>query len=312
MTRVSAAIATWNDRDNLLECLRSLYATYPAADLEVIVVDDCSDDGSPEAVAAEFPQARCKRNAENVGYPRTANNGIRESTGEYVLMLNSDVVVLDGCLDKLVTYMDAHPRTGVAGPHVLNPDHTHQDTCWRFITVGRLLMQALGLHIVFPRFASKYPLIEAARNVDWITGCFWIMRREALDKVGLFEEAFYFYGDDIDWCKRCNDAGWDVCYVSEAEAIHVGGAATSRKEPARYFIRQLTTRLQYFRKHHGLLGRIGCRMAIYILQVRRLLAGLALLVVRPSQRAETRAGLRDDATILWHFMHFRATSRTHR
>jgi GT2 family glycosyltransferase len=210
---VSVIIVSWNTRDILRDCLKAMYAQTKGIDLEVIVVDNASNDGSAETVGTQFPQVKLIRNSENLGFAKASNIGIEACSGKYVALVNSDIVVLGDCIKKMIEFIDQHPDIGMAGPQILNPDHSLQPRCRHFPTIWNNLCQALGLNYLFPNSAffsepfMKYWAHDEVRKVDVITGCFWMVRRKAIDEVGLIDEDFFIYGEDIDWCKRFHNTG---------------------------------------------------------------------------------------------------------
>lgn len=288
MRQSSIIIVSWNAKQYLMECLKSLQEEHDCL-REIIVVDNASSDGSPEAVKQAFPEVNLIENRANVGFARANNIGMRASTGKYILLINSDVIVLKDCIDRLIKYMDANPSVGMAGPRTLNPDGTLQVSCRHFPSLWNNLCQIFGFNRVFQRsrFFSEpfmqYWAHDETRSVDAIRGCFWIVRREALDQVGLLDERFFFYGEDIDWCKRFHEAGWDVVFYPEAEAIHYGGAS-SRNAPIEFYMEMQKADLQYWTKHHGHFGRTSYLALIVFRETSRLLLASATYVVCPKQR----------------------------
>lgn len=259
---VSVIIVSWNARDYLLRCLRSLSPAacgYPA---EIIVVDNASSDGSAEIVSAQFPEVRLIRNRANLGFAKANNIGIRAARGRYLCLVNSDVEVLPGCIGRLVEYCEAHGQAGLVGPRVMGGDGRLQRSCRGFPTIWNMFCRALALDSVFPqvRLFTGYSLTYWAQDktqpVDILSGCFWLARRESLEEAGLLDEAFFMYGEDMDWCKRFWVSGWQVVFVSEAKAIHYGGAS-SANAPVRFYIERQRADLQYWRKHHARLA-MGC------------------------------------------------------
>ncbi|HTS19486.1 MAG TPA: glycosyltransferase family 2 protein [Verrucomicrobiae bacterium] len=283
---VSIVIVSWNARQYLEECLASVYDSTAAKIPEVIVVDNASTDGSPEMVEQRFPQAMLIRCSENLGFAKANNIGIKETHGRHVALVNSDVKVLGSCFDTLVAFMDRHPRVGLAGPKVLNTDLTTQNNCRRFpspwnnFCAATGLVRLLGRH----RFFSGEQMLDfghdQVRPVEVLAGCFWIIRREALEAVGLLDQGFYIYAEDVDWCRRCWNAGWQVVFCPEAQAIHHGGGS-SVNDPIRFAVEQNRALLRYWRKHHGIMGR-WCILAILCcrLVLRYLLAFASRLLGR--------------------------------
>ena len=202
---ISVVIVGWNAKHYLELCLDSLADSATCRSMEIIVVDNASTDGSAEMIAAQFPAVKVIRSEENLGYPRGCNVGIRESQGHYIALVNPDVQALPGCLDSLADFLDENPKVGTVGPRVFNPDMTQQSTCRRFPTLWNNFCSAAGLSGRFRRsrfFAGEHMFYfrhDRTLAVDVLVGCFWMVRREALDEVGLFDEGLFMYGDDVDW-----------------------------------------------------------------------------------------------------------------
>jgi len=296
MSDVSVIIVSWNTQQHLLNCLNSIRKSKNYTE-EIIVVDNASTDGSCYAVESQFPQVRLIRNAENLGFAKANNVGVHESRGRYLCLVNSDIIVLDNCIGGLMKFMDENPSVGMAGPRVLNPDRTLQVSCRHFPSVWNNLCQALGLNYVFPKSAlfseplMQYWSHDVQRKVDVLSGCFWMVRRAALDKVGLLDEDFFIYGEDIDWCKRFHNAGWDVMFYPEAEAIHFGGAS-SGNAPIRFFLEMQKADLLYWRKHHGQYRVLVYRIIILVRQLARIPIYILRYIFEAKNREISRFKLR--------------------
>jgi hypothetical protein len=199
------------------------------------------------------------------------------------------VIVLNGCIEKLISFMDNHPAAGMVGPRILNQDRTLQPSCRHFPTIWNNLCQALGLNKLFPksRFFSEtfmnYWAHDIVQKVDVLSGCFWMVRREALNKVGLLDEDFFIYGEDLDWCRRFHHAGWDIIFYPNAETIHTG-AASSNNDPIRFYIEMQKADLHYWQKHHGSIGRTVYAAIIFLRHLLRLVPMGLLYIFRPSHR----------------------------
>lgn len=270
---VSVVIVSWNAKGFLKECLQSLADSAASRRMEVIVVDNASSDGSPEMVEQEFPHVELIRSKENLGFAKANNVGIRESTGRYVSLVNSDVRILGDCLGQLADYLDHHRDVGNVGPKILNRDLTLQSSCRQFPSLWNNFCEATGLNKAFrgSSFFSGEHMFYFAHDrelpVDVLVGCFWMVRREAFEKAGLLDEDFFIYAEDVDWCRRCWDAGWRVVFYPGPQAIHYRGGS-SANDPARFALEQQKAVLHYWEKHHGLAGRLGARA---IMEFRRLL-----------------------------------------
>ena len=301
---LSIVIVNWNTKDLLLQCIQTIQQTTLEHSLEIIVVDNASVDGSAEA-ARRLLKVTVFCNQNNLGFASANNQGIRISTGKYVCLVNSDVEVLDLCLDRMCKYMDEHPKVGLLGPKVLNRDLTIQRSCAELPSVRNTMTQALMLDKVFPkleclrsRFMNDFGY-EIERDVEVLSGCFMMARRDAFEEVGLLDERFFIYKEDVDWCKRFADAGWAVRFYPEAGAIHYGGAS-SAVAPAKFLIEMEKANLQYWRKHHTWLGRAVAMTAILAHYWTRMCAWLLIYLVRPGENLKPKQmTLRYAACLRW-------------
>jgi GT2 family glycosyltransferase len=309
---ISIVIVTWNGKKYALECLDSLRALKRTFTMEIIVVDNASTDGTPEAIREQFPEVRLFQNEANLGFAKANNVGIAASSGQYVCLVNSDVVIPTGCLEKMVAFLKANPDVGILGPKMLVPTGGVGQSVNRLPTLWNYFCFALGLHSLVPRSKLFGGFLHAGygydktEDVEVLTGWFWMVPRRALEQVGGLDEQFFMYGEDIDWCHRYLKAKWRVVFFAEAEALHYE-AASSGRAPTRFYVEMVRANLQYFRKHHGRLGSIGyvlatwvhelLRVAVYgtmccfsryscsdsVLKLRRSLSCLRWLVGRPVQ-----------------------------
>lgn len=260
---VSIIIVSWNTRDALKRCLQSVYAHVPPISFEVIVVDNASEDGSPEMVAKKFPKAKLIRSKTNLGFAGGNNLGLRESHGRFVMLLNSDAQLTPGSVARMIEFMDAHPEVGLIGPKLLSPDGTLQINGQRFPTFVREVLGVLRVSKLVPSLAKLgWGRDDFDRNaeVDSLAGACMLARKEAVDSVGLLDERFFMYFEDVDWCRRIKKAGWKVWYIGEVSIVH-GWAQSAKKQGimrSHYMLHR--SRCLYFRKHHGLVQAALIRM----------------------------------------------------
>jgi GT2 family glycosyltransferase len=256
MREISVIIVSWNARELLRGCLDSIRTTGNSLIQEIIVVDNASTDESPEMVAENFPEVTLIRCKENLGFARGNNLGIARASGSWLALVNSDVVVHPGSFERLVNYIDSHEKVGLVGPAVFGKDGRFQPSCRRLPTIWSAGCRSLALDS-FLNPLSERKLSQWMQGgpieVEVLTGCFWVARREAVAEVGGLDERFFFYAEDLDWCKRFADAGWKVVFVPGATATHFGGSS-SAVAPFRYSIEQLRANLTYWRKYRGKLG----------------------------------------------------------
>jgi GT2 family glycosyltransferase len=286
---LSIVIVNWNTRTLLLDCLRSLTSQLAPFTSQIIVVDNASDDDSVEAVRREFPLVSIMENKENLGFAKANNVGLRECEGRYILLINSDVVLCEGCLTSLQQYMEQRPEIGVLGPRILNADFTLQESCKQFPTIWNAFCRALALDTVFPNlrlFSSqlmRYWSHDDIRTVDILSGCFWMVRREAFKDVGPLDERFFMYAEDKDWCKRYWSAGWAIVYYPRAEAIHLAEGSSSR-DPVRFYLEMCRANLRYWGKHYGKFQQCAIRMIMLLHDCLRIIGAGAVYLLRPSRR----------------------------
>lgn len=262
---MSIIIVNWNTKELLQNCLTSVYKQAGSVNYEVIVIDNGSTDGSPEMVSNDFPQVILVRNLENKGFAAANNQGITIAKGRYVLLLNSDTVILNSALSKTVAFADAHLEAAVVGCRVLNPDRTLQPTCFMFPSLLNTFLSSTYLYKLFPksRFFGRERMTwwdrGDTREVDVVTGCFMLVRREAIEQVGLMDERFFMYGEETDWCYRFKKAGWRVVFAPVAEIVHLGGQSTSQRSGEMIVELRLNI-LNFIRKHQGYLTYIIARL----------------------------------------------------
>ncbi|KYH30673.1 N-acetylglucosaminyl-diphospho-decaprenol L-rhamnosyltransferase [Clostridium tepidiprofundi DSM 19306] len=233
---LSVIIVNYNTKDLLKQTIDSVIKTTKNIKYEIIVSDNNSHDGSIEMMKEVFPQIKLIENNDNLGFSKGNNVAIRESKGRYVLLLNSDTVVLDNCLEQCVNYMDKHKYTGVLGCKVVLKNGELDHACRRgFPTPQASLYYMLKLNKFWPNNEkyTQYTLShlneDEINEVDSVMGAFMMVRREAIEKVGLLDETFFMYGEDIDWCYRIKEAGYKVVYYPKANIIHYKGASSSKK-----------------------------------------------------------------------------------
>jgi len=266
---ISVVIVAWNAKPYLELCLESLVKVPPRRSMEVLVVDNASTDGSVDMIEAKFPWVKLIRSKENLGFSKGNNQAIRQCQGRYIALVNPDVIVFPGCLDGLADFLDQHPEVGDVGPRIFNPDMTQQSSCRRFPTLWNNFCSATRLESVFKGsrfFAGEHMFYfphDRTLAVDVIVGCFSMIRREAFDDVGLLDEGLFMYGDDIDWCRRARNAGWQVVFYPDARAIHDRGKITA-PFPVRFAVAQQRSVLHYWTKHHTFLGVLGIRSIILL------------------------------------------------
>ncbi len=288
---ISVVIVGWNARHYLELCLESLVKAPPHRSIEVLVVDNASTDGSVEMIEAKFPWLKLIKSSENLGFAKGNNVAIRQCQGRYIALVNPDVIVFPGCLDALADFLDQNPKVGNVGPRVLNPDMSVQSTCRRFPTLWNNFCSATRLERAFKgsRFFSGEHMFyfphDRTLTVDVLVGCFSMIRRETFDSVGLLDEGLFMYGDDVDWCRRARNAGWQVVFYPGGQAIHDRGKITA-PFPVRFALAQQRSVLYYWSKHHGFWEVLAIRSLMLFHHFLRYTFAVATNVVGPKQGAQ--------------------------
>ncbi|MBI3976614.1 MAG: glycosyltransferase family 2 protein [Chloroflexi bacterium] len=256
MPDLSVVVVSYNVAPLLRDCLRSVLASRDV-DFEVFVVDNCSGDGSAAMVRAEFPGVRLIESPRNGGYAYANNLALRQARGRFLLLLNPDTAVPPDGFRTLVDYLIAHPAVGAVGPKLVRADGSLDLACRRsFPTPEVALYRMLGLSRRFPRSRrfARYNLTyldpEEEAEVDSLVGACMLVRREVVDQCGLLDEAFFLYGEDLDWCYRFKQRGWRVMYFPAVTVLHYKGESSRQASyrATRTFYRAM---LIFYRKHYA-------------------------------------------------------------
>ena len=274
--RLSVVIVNYKSRELLLECLASLAADAAGLETEILVVDNDSRDGSAAAVAERFPDVRVEVNPDNRGYARAVNQGIAATRGPWVLIMNPDCIVRPGALRALIGQLGGHSRCGIAAPRILNPDGSLEYSARSYPGPLAFLFNRYSLLTrLLPGnpWSRRYLLSDwdhaSVRDVDWVSGACMLVRREAAEAVGGMDEAFFMFNEDVDWCRRMNQAGWTVDYVPEATVVHAIGASGGTSN--RVILERHKGMLHYFRKHHPAPAPVDALVALVVMTRARLL-----------------------------------------
>jgi GT2 family glycosyltransferase len=286
---VSVIIVNWNTRSILRDCLSSVFKQTQGIEFEVIVIDNGSSDSSVQMVETEFSQVNIIANTENRGFAAANNQGMAVAKGRYVLLLNSDTVILDDVIKKTVLFADTHREVAVVGCRVLNADRTLQQTCFMFPSVLNMLLATTCLYKLFPRnrFFGRERMTwwnrDSVSEVDVATGCFMLVRRQAIEKIGLMDERFFVYGEETDWCYRFKKSGWKIMFTPDGQIIHYGGQTT--KQMARKFRLQLHgSELIFMKLHRSKLTFLFARFLTASFLILRVPYWLAVAALRKHKR----------------------------
>jgi GT2 family glycosyltransferase len=275
---LSVIIVSYNTRELLMNCLRSIRDCSKEAAIEILVVDNNSGDGSADSVERDFQEVRLIRNRENTGFAAANNQALHEATGRYLMLLNSDTLVHAGAFRELIAFMDAHRQAGYCGPKLLNDDGTHQPSAKRFPTLWSRSFSMVGLAQRYPESRHCLDLhiskgSDAPFQTDWVTGACLVVRREAFEAVGLMDEGYFLYFEETDWCRKMVSAGHAGWYVPAAKVTHLGGRSVEHSNDVRPFfgnhpVHWVRSARRYQRRHFGYVGMVVAQwleMLLYVL-----------------------------------------------
>ena len=282
---ISIIIVSWNTARLLEHCLTSILENPPSAPFEIWVVDNASTDNSPEMVRELFPKVRLAQNLDNVGFARANNQAIQQCRGQYVLLLNPDTLVSPGALQALVDFLDKHPNAGAVGAKLLNPDGSLQISSHPRPTLARELWRLFHLDALWPY--AEYSRTKWETNdpqeVDILMGACLLLKKEALDQVGLLDENYFIYSEEVDLCYRIQRAGWHIYWIPEAEVVHFGGQST-QQVPTEMFLNLYLSKIKYFRKHYGWTAAQIYKLILRMAALSRILLAPFIIFEHSSRR----------------------------
>lgn len=291
---MTIVIVNWNRKELLKKCLASIFDDKPPISYEVFVVDNGSIDSSAALVEEEFPQVHLIRNEENLGFSRANNQGMRKGRGRYILLLNNDIEVLLGALVKMIQFMDANPQAGAVGGKLFYPSMTHQVgfNLRRFPRLIDSIIEIFGMDKLWPTnpFTKRYWMLKEDFNkvlsVEQPAGACLLVRREVIEKVGLLDEGFFSWYEDVDWCLRIKKAGHDIFFLPQSKFIHHHGASFKRWESGYGQTVRFNSMFYYYRKNKSAASFLILKIAALINLLLRCL-GLALALFWRRERSST-------------------------
>lgn len=249
-TRLDVVIVNHNSTDELVACLSSIDRHGSGEEIGVVVVDNASHDDVGR-VSQQYPAVELVKNTDNVGFARAVNDGLSRGTAEFVMIMNPDTVVTPRFFRKMVEYMVENPRIAILGPKVLNEDGSLQGSARSYPTISTLFFGRTSLLTrFFPRSSLARKSVPALNSdgvlpmdVEWVSGACMLVRRSAVSAVGMLDERFFVYWEDVDWCRRMRESGWRVVYYPQATIVHRVGASSETM----YMKSLLTFHISFFR-----------------------------------------------------------------
>jgi GT2 family glycosyltransferase len=299
---LTVIVINYNTAHLLDRMFAALEAGRGALRLQVIVVDNASRDTSVEILRKRCPGVELIANPTNVGFARANNQVLQRIRGRYLLLLNTDAFVSSDTIPKTVSFMDAHPLCGVLGTKLVGSDGSLQPSCRYFPTPWNVFLATTGLQRFFPsiRLVDDMSWDHASeRECDWVPGCFYLVRREVIEQVGLFDPRYFLYYEEVDHCRAVRRAGWIVMYYPFTQVMHIGGESAESEAPLTHAGRQISTlqiesELLYFRKHYGVRGMLT---AVFLAMVADVSTACRVLV-RRLDMAQAKGSMRHACVVL--------------
>ena len=296
---LSLVIVNWNTRELLLKCLTSLYDTIPDLRFEVWLVDNASTDGSLTAVEERFPKVRLIRNSRNLGFAAANNQALRQIKGRYALLVNTDVVITQGSVQTLFRFMENSGEAGMACGQLLNLDGTRQNSIANLPSLALLLTNETLFRILFPRaYPSKLRRYESPIEVESCIGACLMVRKTAMDAVGLLDERFFFYFEETDWACRMRKAGWKVFFVPDAQFFHAQGQSVGHEAKSRLLFYR--SRYQYLKKWFPKSYPLMVIAVLIRLLINTVLTGIGVLLTAFCRPQMTKKLLVYIKILMWH------------
>jgi hypothetical protein len=289
--RLSVFVVNYNTADLLAPMMNTLAQASAALQIgliQTVIVDNASRDHSLNVINTLAPAVKLIANSKNVGFGRANNQCLPLMEGPYVLLLNTDAFVSDDTLVKTLDYMDSHPRCGVLGVRLVGRDGTLQPSCRYFPTVFNTFLANSGIGRLFPWVRAVDDMSwdhRSTRECDWVPGCYYLVRREVIEQVGLFDPRYFLYFEEVDHCRAVKAAGWSVVFFHDTEVVHIGGESAKSDAELTAGSRQISalqieSELLYFRKH---AGAVGCVAHLFLTSLAFLLMS-AKALLRPRLR----------------------------
>lgn len=259
---LTAIIVNFNTEGLLRDAIGRLQSAAARISLKIAIVDNASKDNSVTLIKREFPACHLIVNDMNVGFGRANNQALKLVEGRYVLLLNTDALVSPDTIYKTIGYMDSHPRCGILGVRLVGRDGVLQPSARYFPTPWNLFLARTGLNRIF----SQVQMVDdmtwdhaSVRQCDWVPGCYYLVRKEVIDQIGLFDPRYFLYYEEVDHCLAARQAGWEVAYYPDTTVVHIGGESAKTESTITTSGRQIEaiqieSELLYFRKNHGIAG----------------------------------------------------------
>jgi len=294
LSKLSIILVGWNNKAYLAPCLVSLYESGLECSFDVMVVDNGSTDGSQEMLREKFPEVSIIQNEKNEGLGKASNQGIEATKGKYILLLNNDTIVNGSSFDAMVDFLEQNPKAGGVGGKLMNPDGTIQAGYNYFSSIYEEFLVATRLgELIRPGYPAVMDANET-KSVDWMGSACLMIRRSALDRVGLLDEGYFIYGDEADLQYRLKRDGWEIYFLPNVTTIHYGGRSMDRWRRRKMVYRG---KMLFYQKHYGFLKTLILRLMLGILSVVKLIPWVALFIL-PNKRDVAQKELHSNMEVI--------------
>ena len=299
MVDLSIVIVNWNTKKITLQCIKSIYSSKSKYISEIILVDNNSSDDSVCAIEKMFPEIKIIVNDKNFGFAKANNIGFSKCLGRYICIINSDTEVKLKTLNSMISFLDKNLDIGMLGPRTLNKNGSLMMTCRDFPSLLGFFFQAVGISKVFKKSRlikgsfMTYFKHDSIRRVDVLSGSCMMVKKQAFDEVGGLDERFFIYGEDVDWCKRFNIAGWPVVFYPYAEIYHYSGSSSS-VDPQRFSIEMLKASFQYCAKYFNNISQYMFYILKMLHYIFRLIQRIIIYCISPNKRIANRKGIKNN------------------
>ena len=289
LIKLSLIIVSWKVKELLKNCLISVFRNPGQYPLEVIVVDNNSQDGSVEMIEKEFPQVRLIENRENIGFGRACNQGIRIAKARYIFILNPDTLIKPNTLQNIIDFMESNPEVSIGGCYIYYPDGNPQNSFYKFPTMCNYFSRMVSLFRILPRnkltqkFFWEYLDNNVTGPVDVVSGGAMVLRKEKVEEIGLFDETYFMYAEEIDLCYRARQKGWEISTIPNTKIIHYHQQSSLQNIRVTTF-HNLRSDFLFFRKFYPAYKVILLRMIQFLGIIFRLLTWIGIYLFRSCKR----------------------------
>lgn len=285
---LSIIIVNWNGEPFVENCLNSIYTQDTRISYEVIVWDNASTDGSVSLIRQNFPQVKLIQSDKNLGFAGGNNRAFNHAHGEYYLLLNNDTVLREGTLDAMAEVVASNPSIGIWGFHLINPDGSTQKSAGRFPNIITEILDQTGLHKFIPYSQYAYSWYNTPEEADWVTGACMLIKRQVIEKIGMFDERYFMFLEDVDLCYRARKAGWQVRYHPKPTIVHMKGES-SKPVLKKMIIQDRNSILYFVDKHYSRITASLFRIVVILgAFIRMVIWGIISLFTRKHSIIEKR------------------------